>query len=69
MLLLNYFCRIIYNSGVRHKYQPPLVGVFWQLCKAVGAVILSILVLLTIYALIWGLCALDDVCYYKNYGV
>lgn len=69
MLLLNYFCRIIYIDGVGTKIQRPLVGVFWQICQTVLALILCLGFILTIYALIWGLCALDDVCYYKNIGV
>ena len=61
--------RIMYNSPVQSEFQTTLLNLSWQAVKAVGALILTALFLLEIWALFWVLCALDDVCYVANGGV
>lgn len=62
-------CRIMYNSPVQSEFQATLLNLSWKAVKAVGALILTALILVEIWALFWVLCALDDVCYVANGGV
>lgn len=61
-------CRIMYSIPVSPGEQPKQHSLYKLIAKAVGAVILSAIFLVYLWALFWVACALDDVCYAANMG-